>query len=1428
MHVSKPRQRYEKPAQRTKPQQDKPVHVTKPRHRRTTKPAQKTKPQQDKPTHVTKPWQTKEKPVAHQQHRTESEEPSIASNEAPKDGFMIPNRVGQIRSWYAKVNSAGQRQQLFFATVRVNGLLVDALVDTGSTVSLLRWDQYSRMAQRPPLITEVVQISTMGQGSLQVLGTFESSWKCGSTTGPVTAVVVKDMPFQAVLGIPALQALDALVDVKREILFLRGHKSVRMHRECGAQHDVNHVFIDHDVVVPARTASFQVTGKASITRKSHDLLAEPLELGVSRVAAERVLITNPRAKTRRKSGIHLVNVFVCNFSDEERLLKAGTELATLHSVPELPISRKGGHRTTPAVVKFDGHEIEALDLLTNTALEPHELEVLIAWLRTKAHMFLTSKSLPRPAKVPNFHINLKEGTGPVRAFYGRKAMKEHELIDGEVDKLLDADMVRPSQSMFNAPVLLVKKANGSLRFCIDYRRLNDITIKDGYRLPRIDDALDLMAHSNYFTSLDFATGYFQVPLAETDKEKTAFATRKGIFEWNVMPMGLCNAPATFQRIMDVVLSGLTWGACLCYIDDIIIFSETFPEHLEHLKEVFARLESVNLQLRAEKCDFAKRELLYLGHILSREGVRTNPGLISSVRDCVPPTNRSEVRSFLGLTNYYRRFVRKYASIVHPIQRLTREDVHWDWHSDCARAFEVIKGKLCAAPILAYPDFRKSFKLEIDASGWGLGAVLSQKGDDRFDHVIGYWSRSVPRRKAPYTSTEKECMALHHAIKHYRPYLWGKHFEVVTDHNALKWLMNLRHPTPKLQRWALDLSEFDFTITHRAGTQNSNADALSRAPLVGSTNAAYAFLAEMPVTQMANLQRRDPQMGPYRDWLENRRLPLDRTEARHVLFQAEKLYVDNDVLFRHHEPGTPGTVLATQQQLCLPTSERTEVMRECHDSLSGGHLGFNKTYLKLRSRFWWPRQYTEVLQWVLSCPSCQTRGGSRRKLQGLMVPQRYGYPWEQLGIDFLGPLKTTKNGNRYILVMTDAFTKWVEIAATPGQGFEGVAKVLIEQVICRFGCPRKLISDRGGNFLSKLAYEVYRVLQIKKISTSSYHPQTNGLTERFNSTMCQMLSHFVNQGHDDWDDYLPFMAMAYNSSTHDASKYPPSYILYGRDITLPCDISLGTQRDRPQTTFAYTQDMRGRMQEVRDIVRINLEKAGQKNAARYNLRRRSNPFKVGDKVWMSIPRTPKGQSRKFRHSWYGPYRIDSIRGPSTILRDMEGKVRPTQVHVQFLKPHHDWEDPNENPEEYIPWAERDSELPDQEDENGVPRAPIGRPTTLPMEEVELRFDLSDSDSDSETDEGEELLLPPRRHQQPQPHQGQLDEPEYGELPEKWRRYDDGEEATPSEHERHLEEPLQAILVGEALPAIIVADAAPLQTLQRETPPELGSIPSSRTV
>jgi len=357
--------------------------------------------------------------------------------------------------------------------------------------------------------------------------------------------------------------------------------------------------------------------------------------------------------------------------------------------------------------------------------------------------------------------------------------------------------------------------------------------------------------------------------------------------------------------------------------------------MEDLEIVFTRLEKAGLKLRAKKCNFCKKELLYLGFVLTKDGVHTNPKLASAVTECPPPTNEKGVRRFLGLTGYYRRFVEKYTHIASPMQRLLREDVEFQWDEDCQAAFTTLKEALVTAPVLAYPNFTKKFKLEVDASGAGLGAVLSQEGDDNKDHVISYWSRAIPRRKGLYISTELECM---YSVKHYRPYLWGKRFEIVTDHNSLKWLMNLKNPTAKLQKWSLDLAEFDFTITHRAGRLHNNADALSRPPVIRICQMGLRVVGGLTAEGLQRMQQRDYQIGPYYDYVAHQRLPVNRRHALEVIVKTKDMFLDEGVLFNRLEVRTPRVAPTICKQLVVPAALRRGVMEECHDCAAGGALG----------------------------------------------------------------------------------------------------------------------------------------------------------------------------------------------------------------------------------------------------------------------------------------------------------------------------------------------------------------------------------------------------------------------------------------------------------------------------------------------------------
>ena len=402
---------------------------------------------------------------------------------------------------------------------------------------------------------------------------------------------------------------------------------------------------------------------------------------------------------------------------------------------------------------------------------------------------------------------------PIKQGVRRTPFVHRKTISGLIDRMLKQGVIRPSSSPWASPIVLVKKKNGEFRFCVDYRRLNAITRKDVYPLPRIEDILDTLSGTKYFTSLDLAAGYWQIALEENSRSKTAFATHCGLHEFVRMPFGLCNGPATFQRLMEVVLAGLVWKNCYVYLDDILICSRTFTEHLQHLREVFERLREANLHLKPEKCLFVRETVPYLGHVVTKQGISPDPAKTRTVREYPPPSDRTQLRQFLGLASYYRRFVPGFAKIASPLHSLLKKETTFHWSDNCQEAFEVLKERLITTPVLAYPEFGDghSFVLETDASTQGLGAVLAQKKSDGRVHPIAYASRSLQPHEKNYAITELETLGLVWAVKHFRPYLLGHPCTVYTDHAACTSLLQSRNLSPKLARWAMIIQELDLDI-----------------------------------------------------------------------------------------------------------------------------------------------------------------------------------------------------------------------------------------------------------------------------------------------------------------------------------------------------------------------------------------------------------------------------------------------------------------------------------------------------------------------------------------------------------------------------------------------------------------------------------------
>ncbi len=765
---------------------------------------------------------------------------------------------------------------------------------------------------------------------------------------------------------------------------------------------------------------------------------------------------------------------------------------------------------------------------------------------------------------------------PVRKRPYKVSFEKQTFIDEQIKELLDKDIIRPSTSPWASPVVVVPKKDDGSRFCVDYRGLNAKTPLDSYPMPQIQDILESLHGATVFSTLDLKSGYWQMEMDPDSVQKTAFVTSAGLYEFQRLPFGLKNAAASFQRLMESGLRELKGKCCMIYIDDVVIYSKSEQEHFQHIQQVFQCLSKAGLTLNLKKCNFIQKSLMFLGHIVSGQGIKTDPSKVLAVSAFPKPQSLKDVQRFLGLAGWYHRFIPYFSEKAAPLHALKQKNSTWTWTEQCQQSFEQLKLDLTKAPILATPDISKSFKVQTDASEVGLGAVLTQELEG-IERVIAYASRLLKGAEKSYSVSEKECLAVVWAVEKWRPYLEGNPFEVVTDHAALTWAFQHPKPSSRLIRWTIRLQGFHFTVKYRKGQCNVVPDILSRTPnspnLLALTQIPISANMPIDLTQIAIAQNNDPDIQEIISTIHKQTQPPDPTRLHYV--------IENGFLFRSTPDGQQGQKL----QLVIPPVHRQAFLQYAHDNPLSGHFGKLKTLLRLLETVYWPTVRKDVWKYCKECHVCQQYKPVLSKLSGRLQSTPIVEPGYMLGVDIMGPFPKSNKQNEYLLVVVDYCSKWVEMFPLRSAKTPQIARILVEEIFTRWGTPAYLVSDRGTQFTSQLLALVCKQWMVIQKLTTAYHPQTN-LTERVNRNLKTMIASYVGAHHRLWDKRIPEFRYAINSAYHESIGFTPAEVALGRKIKGPMERAFQRPPDPNHPAYS-TLD---KQKELLTIVRDNVERA----------------------------------------------------------------------------------------------------------------------------------------------------------------------------------------------------------------------------------------------
>jgi transposase InsO family protein len=812
-----------------------------------------------------------------------------------------------------------------------------------------------------------------------------------------------------------------------------------------------------------------------------------------------------------------------------------------------------------------------------------------------------------------------------------------------------------SQAPFAAPILFARKSNGGLRFCVDYRKLNAMTRKDRYPLPLLEETLSRISRAKIFTKIDIRQAFHRVRIDPASVDLTTFRTRYGCYKYKVVPFGLTNGPATYQRYMNDVLFDYLDDFCTAYLDDIIIYSENELEHEEHVRKVLLRLRQAGLQADIKKSEFSVKRTKFLGFIITTDGIEADPEKTSVINQWQPPQSVKGVQSFLGFCGFYRRFIKDYGRIAKPLNRLTRKNQLFKFDLACEQAFKELKRRLVSAPVLAHFNPQLPSRVETDASDGVVGGILSQKHLDGEWHPVAFFSKTMIDAELNYPIHDKEMLAIVLSLLYWRVHLVGTFdiIQIVSDHKALEYFMTTKALTARQARWAEVLSQFNFQIMYKPGARN-HADALTRREQDLENQAA----AKIAIRTQALLrpEQLDPQIqAELASRVQNQDTEICLVDAADMDLIDELLQANRtSTSLQEHREKTKDSnsswtlengLLKFQDRLVVASENnnlRTRLITEAHSQVATAHPGKTKTRKILMDRYYWPGMTTDIDRYVRNCNDCCRSKIPRDKTPGLLkplpIPER---PWQHVSIDF-HEVPTDRNGYDTVMLIVDRFGKRpISLPCKKSIDAKSAARLYINYPFRIYGPPDTIVSDRGPQFISAFWNEFTRILGIKLKLSTAYHPQTDGQTEIVNQYLDQRLRPFVNYFQDNWSELLPMMDYAQATLPHDSTGFAPTQIEMGYlpRTSFDWDRPTSPQTVREKLSHEEAQQYVRRLEEAWKVARTNLEKAQGSMVKQANKHRREPDFGVGDFVWVTTKNWKTSRpSRKLDYQMAGPYEI----------------------------------------------------------------------------------------------------------------------------------------------------------------------------------------------